>query len=367
MKKTPIHMSNEHLLSLLDHTDNLLSYVDTDYIYRAVNGAYTRKYHKTADEIVLHPISDILGIEAFQTIVKPNLDRAFLGESLQFESWFHFPNIHRCYLIVTYNPIYRDDGTVDGVVVSGVDCTPMKIIEEERQKQDSMMLEISKMAQLGEMISFISHQWRRPLNTVATYLLKIRRLIGANDEAIEAIERSETLLEHLSSNLESMYALYAGNSSSEEANVQKSVAHTTTLIVDRAKSLNIQIDIDVPKLLSVQCHNDELMHILLVIIENAIDAIAQTNIASKYIRIEASRENNHVVIDIKNSGDAISIENFEHIFKPGFTTKPLSGQGYGLYFAHKIVTERLNGAIELHPMQTGAWFRLTLPAYISAV
>lgn len=356
-------MSNEHLLSLLDHTDNLLSYVDTDYIYRAVNGAYTRKYHKTVDEIVLHHVSDILGIEAFETIVKPNLDRAFLGESLQFESWFHFPNIPRCYLIVTYNPIYRDDGTVDGIVVSGVDCTPMKIIEEEKRKQDDMMLEISKMAQLGEMISFISHQWRRPLNTVATYLLKIRRLIGTNDEAIEAIERSETLLEHLSSNLESMYALYTRHSSSAETNVQKSVEHINTLVFDRAQGLNITINIDVPNLLSVKCHNDELMHILLVIIENAMDAIAQTNESSKYIRIEAEKKDNHIIIDIKNSGDAISLENYQRIFEPGFTTKSLSGQGYGLYFARKIVTERLKGSLDIHPTDNGAWFRVALPAY----
>jgi signal transduction histidine kinase len=306
-----------------------------------------------------------LGIESFETIIKSNLDRAFLGETIQYESWFDFPNVPRCYLIVTYNPSYREDGTVDGIVVSAVDYTRFKIIEEEKEKQDDMLLEIAKMAQIGEMISFISHQWRRPLNTIATYLLKIRRLIDTNNEAIEAIERSETILEQLSSNLESMYALYTGHSSLENADVLKAVTHTTTLVVNRAQGLNIQIDIDIPEQLSVQCHNDELIHILLVIIENAIDSISQTNISSKYIRIEASREDNHVIIDIKNSGNIISLENFHRIFEPGFTTKSFSGQGYGLYFARKIVTERLKGTIELHPTQSGAWFRVTLPASVS--
>ncbi|HEX5710865.1 MAG TPA: ATP-binding protein, partial [Sulfuricurvum sp.] len=352
----------DHLIALLNHSDNLLSFVDTNYIYRAVNGAYSRKYHKTLDEIIFHPVSDILGVDAFEGIVKPNLDRAFLGEALQYESWFEFPNIPRCYLIITYNPCYREDGTVDGVVVSAVDYTHIKLIEEETRKQDDMLLELSKMAQLGEMISFISHQWRRPLNTIATYLLKIRRLIDTNEQAIEAIERSEMILERLSSNLESMYALYTGNSSSADANVQQSVQQTTSLVLDRAQGLNINIEIDVPERLYAQCHNDELMHILLVIIENAIDAIAQTHESFKYIRIQAHRKEDFIIIDIKNSGVAISFENFHHIFEPGFTTKSLSGQGYGLYFARKIVTERLKGTIDIYPTQSGAWFRITLPA-----
>lgn len=362
MKTIHEQMRHDHLIDLLDHTDNLLSYVDTGYIYRAVNGAYSRMYHKDSGEIIGHHVSDILGLEAFETIVKPNLDRAFLGETLQYESWFDFPGLPRCYLIVTYNPRYHKDGTVEGVVVSAVDYTSLKIMEVEKQKQDEIVLEISKMAQIGEMISFISHQWRRPLNTISTYLLKIRRLIGSNDPATEAIQRCETLLDRLSSDLESMYALYARNSASEETDVQKSVEHVIALVFDRSKGLDIHIGIDIPEPLCVKCHTDELMHILLVIVENAIDSIAQANGPIKYIRIDAHKVDNHVMIDIKNNGDAISVEYSQRLFEPGFTTKPLSGQGYGLYFARKIVTEKLGGRIEIQPIQDGSWFRVTLPS-----
>ncbi|MGA9046627.1 ATP-binding protein [Sulfuricurvum sp.] len=364
MKTIHERMRRDHLIDLLDHTDNLLSYVDTGYIYRAVNGAYSRRYQKDSDEIIGYHVSDILGIEVFETIVKPNLDRAFLGETLQYESWFDFPGLPRCYLIVTYNPRYHKDGTVEGVVVSAVDYTSLKIMEEEKQKQDEIVLEISKMAQIGEMISFISHQWRRPLNTIATYLLKIRRLIGANDSAIEAIQRCETLLDRLSSNLESMYALYARHSASEGADVQKSVEHVIALVGDRSEGLDIHIGIDIPEPLCVKCHTDELMHILLVIVENAIDSIAQSDEPIKYIRIDANRVDNDVLIDIKNNGDAISVEYSQRLFEPGFTTKPLSGQGYGLYFARKIVTEKLGGTIEIQPAEDGSWFRVTLPGHL---
>lgn len=364
MKTLHEQMRCDYLIDLLDHTDNLLSYVDTGYIYRAVNGAYSRRSHKNSDEIIGHHVSEILGIEAFETIIKPNLDRAFSGETLQYESWFDFPGLPRCYLIITYNPRYHKNGRVEGVVVSAVDYTSFKIMEEEKQKQDEIVLEISKMAQIGEMISFISHQWRRPLNTISTYLLKIRRLIGANDPAIEAIQRCETILERLSSNLESMYALYARNSASENADVQKSVEDVIALVFDRSKDLEIHISINIPVPLCVKCHTDELMHILLVIVENAIDAIAQSYNTVKYIRIDAHKVENHVMIDIKNNGDAISVEYSQHLFEPGFTTKPISGQGYGLYFARKIVTEKLGGTIEIQPSNEGSWFRVTLPAYL---
>jgi len=363
MKNLQKEVRKEHLIDLLNQTDNLISYVDTNYIYRIANRAYVRKYNKPLDEIISHHVADVLGEEVFATIIKPNLDRALQGEAFQYESWFNFHKAAQAYLIVTYNPCFDEEGRVEGVAVSAVDRTHSKIFEQEKKKHEDMLLEVSKMAQLGEMISFISHQWRRPLNTLSTYLLKIRRFAGENRGVIEAIGQSEAILERLSLNLESINALYSQHEHVESANIKSSVTHVLSLVHGRCRELDIEIQHDENASLNVKCKNDELIHILLVVIENSIDSIANSDKSTKLIKIEISKNEGNIEIEIKDNGCGISPEYLEHIFEAGYSTKALHGLGYGLYFIKKIITQRLGGNIEVYSeLNNCAKFRITLPA-----
>ncbi|MFA6396765.1 MAG: ATP-binding protein [Sulfurimonas sp.] len=362
MKTIHEKINIDHLIDLLNHTDSLLSYVDTEYIYRAANDAYKRKYNKTIDEIVGHTVWDVMGKDIFEKIIQPNLQKAFLGETIQYESWFEFENLPRSYLIVNYNPSYGSDSKVCGVVVSALDYTNFKALEEEKEEQDQIIREVSKMAQLGEMVSLISHQWRHPLNTLASYMLKLRQLTSNNSNTIEAIERCENILEELSSHVESINTLYSSNIQPFAGNLQNIFDSILILVQDRIHSLGIQITINCSFVTMTAGYRDEIMHILLVIIENAIDSVGASNEVNKKITITCQSEDQNILVDIHDNGDGISCEYSKLIFNPGFTTKKPSGRGYGLYFARKLLTEKVNGTIEIcsDPKQ-GVCFRLKIP------
>ena len=67
-------------------------------------------------------------------------------------------------------------------------------------------------------------------------------------------------------------------------------------------------------------------------------------------------------MDIHDNGDGISAEYSNQIFDPGFTTKEAAGRGYGLYFARKLLTEKVNGSIEVcSNTKQGVCFRLKIP------
>lgn len=363
MKKFQDQIDKKHLFDLFNLTDNLLSYVDTEYIYRAVNDAYIRKYKKSADEIIGRYVWEVMGKDMFEKIIQPNLQKAFLGATVEYEAWFEFPNLPKSYLIVTYKPTFSDDLIVDGVVVSAVDYTKFKELEEKKEEQEIIFQEISKMAQLGEMISFISHQWRQPLNTLATYMLKLRQLTSGKPDTLKAIERCETILEELSSHVESINSLYASNTNQTLYNIKNIFDSILILVHDRACLLGVEISIDCSNGVTVTGHRDEIIHILLAVIENAIDSLSRSDESVKQITITTHSENNDIVIDIQDSGDGISLEDSKHIFESGFTTKESRGHGYGLYFAHKLLTEKLGGSIEVRSIPLkGAWFRLKLPS-----
>jgi len=351
-----------HLIDLLNHTDNLLSYVDTEYIYRAANDAYKRKYNKKIDEIVGHYVWDVMGKDIFEKIIQPNLQKAFLGETIRYEQWFDFPNTPKSYLIVSYNPCFGSNSEVDGVVVSALDYTKFKLLEEEKEEQNRIVQEVSKMAQLGEMISFISHQWRGPLNILASYMLKLRQLTSNDQNTAEAFERCEIILEELSSHVESINVLYASNHKHNASDLKNIFDSILILTQDRIKCSNIHIQLNCPHFTMVAGHSDEIMHILLVIIENAIDSLSVSNESDKRINITTQPENQDIIIDIQDNGDGISCEYSKKIFEPGFSTNKSPNRGYGLYFAHKLLTEKLKGSIQVHANpEKGAWFRLKLP------
>lgn len=363
MKTFQDQIEKEHLIDLLNLTDHLLAYVDTQFVYRAINNAYQQKYKRSASQIIGHYVWDVLGQTMFDDIIKPNLKKAFLGATVEYESWFEFPNMHRTYMIVKYKPTFSDDLKVDGVVVSVIDYTKFKELEEERQEQDIILQEVSKMAQLGEMISFISHQWRQPLNTLATYMLKLRQLTSDDPSTIKPIERCETILEELSSHVESINTLYASDIRQTVCIVKNIFDSIFTLIHDRVSLLGIEISINCPYATQVQGHRDEIIHILLAVIDNAIDSLSLSNEPDKQIAITIHQEYPNIIIDIQDNGDGISLKYSKQIFRAGFTTKKSTGRGYGLYFVQKLLTEKLGGSIEILSIpEKGAWFRLRLPA-----
>lgn len=351
-----------HLIDLVDHTDSLLSYVDTEYIYRAANNTYKRKYNKSIDDIVGHYVWEVMGIDVFENIIQPNLQKAFLGETVHYERWFEFPNLPKFYLIVSYNPCFGPNSEVVGVVVNTIDYTKFKVLEEEKKEQDLILQEVAKMAQLGEMISFIAHQWRQPLNTLATYMLKLRQIISINSKAIEPIERCESILDELSLHIESINNLRTANFHHSVNNIKNIFDSVLILIQEHAHILGITIQLDCPDSIRISTQRDILVHVILAILENALDALSISNITDKKIEISVQSNNRHIIITIQDNGDGISSKNSKRIFDEGFTTKESSNRGYGLYFARKLLYEKLGGFIEICSVpKKGACFQIILP------
>jgi len=111
-------------------TDNL-SFIDTNYAYRAVNDAYLTAHDKTRDEIIGHSVAEILGAKVFENTVKPSFDRCLAGKPQNYQEWFDFKGAGRRYMDVAYYPFRDNDGPISGVVVSSRDITELQQAEIE--------------------------------------------------------------------------------------------------------------------------------------------------------------------------------------------------------------------------------------------
>lgn len=362
MKSIADIVSKPDLIHLINQTDDLLSFVDRNYIYRIVNQAYLKTFNKSIDEIVGHPVWDVVGTKVFESIIKSKLDRAFGGEEIRYEAWFDFPD-KRSYLIVRYRPSFESDGTVMGVSVTSTDITELKQLEEEKRLYEKKVFQQSRMEQLGEMIAFIAHQWRGSLHTISTYLLRLRMEMGkcSSTGSEELFDRCEALFQQLSEHIEEVHSLYRQNDSSKEIKLHTAATQAISLLQPRLSAEHIDVDITIPENYIVSSNNTHLVHVFVVLLENSIDALKQTKQESKQIHINALCESGTITIDFRDNGDGVSAEITHQLFSPGMSTKELSEHGYGLYFARQIVISQLGGTISLVPNADGAWFRIILP------
>jgi len=101
--------------------------------------------------------------------------------------------------------------------------------------------------------------------------------------------------------------------------------------------------------------------VLLNLIQNAADALADAKTAAPKIKVGLRREGDVFVIEVEDNGPGIPPERRELIFDPYVTTKN-TGTGLGLAIVKKIAIEH-GGMITADASRLGgARFRLTLPA-----
>lgn len=136
------------------------------------------------------------------------------------------------------------------------------------------------------------------------------------------------------------------------------IESTLTMLTPKLKGIEVmrQYDDAVPQ---IEVYAAELNQVWTNLIDNALDAMSGDGI----LRLTTSIDDDHVLIEITDSGPGIDTAVFHRVFEPFFTTKDVgSGTGLGLDITRRIVVERHGGTIDFdsEPGSTTARVRLPL-------
>lgn len=125
----------EHIVNA---TADLMVFIDTDYIYRAINQSYLDVYQMRLDEVIDHTIAEVLGTDFFEQVAKVHCDRCLSGEEFSMKLWRNYPDKGNCHMDINYSPHRDTDGKITGIVLSLRDITEQKMAEEVlRQSEES--------------------------------------------------------------------------------------------------------------------------------------------------------------------------------------------------------------------------------------
>ncbi|MDY6804726.1 MAG: PAS domain S-box protein [Cyanobacteriota bacterium] len=131
---------------IVSSSQEAMAFLDTDYIYRAVNRAYAERVGWPSEEIVGRTVALVLGRDLFAEVLKPQLDRCLAGEEVNYESWFEFPKMGKRFLEASYYPHYEESGIISGVVACVRDITERKLalaeVREIRERLEFILTNV---------------------------------------------------------------------------------------------------------------------------------------------------------------------------------------------------------------------------------
>jgi len=237
---------------------------------------------------------------------------------------------------------------------------------DKNTKHQVILMHQSKLAQMGEMIENIAHQWRQPLSQINSSILLIDTVLREkefNDSIVEEkLLEIESLTEYMSKTVDDFRNFFNPDKQKSIFAIEDAIEKSYKIIKGSIEIHHIQLNINIPKKLQCYSYLEELQQVILTLLNNAIDALTLKGIKSPKIYIKAYQESENIFIDVQDNAQGIENEIINKIFEPYFTTKhKTQGTGLGLYMAKMIIESGLEGMLSVENRLEGACFTIQIP------
>ena len=241
------------------------------------------------------------------------------------------------------------------------DLTERQDRERRLRELQAELIHISRLNDLGQMVSALAHEVNQPLAAMANYINGARRLFTAGNQAggMQAIELVAQQAERARQIIRRLRNLAkTGQAERQAESVSVTIEEATALAlvgVGQGLKLDIRVAEDASEAVIDKI---QIQQVLINLMRNAVEAMA--TMARRELTVTASRAGEMVEIRVADTGPGLPEAVRSHLFEPFVTTKK-EGMGVGLSVCRAIV-EAHGG--ELHGDDApggGTVFRFTVP------
>jgi signal transduction histidine kinase len=207
----------------------------------------------------------------------------------------------------------------------------------ERQRA---LLNASRLVTMGNMISEISHDLRRPLTSIRGSLQVLMQQFPTNPKAREILADTEREIVRLAGLVTELVDFSNPRRyRTHRRDPRPIILRAIDLAESSARRNRIEIRPDIPSTLpSIFCDDNKLTEALLNVLMNAVDAMSDggTLTVLAYTEPGYNGGTDQVVIAIADTGPGLSQRELDRIFERYYSTKE-SGTGLGLPIVQRIV------------------------------
>ncbi len=238
-------------------------------------------------------------------------------------------------------------------------------IKEEVEKNELSQrqnFQQSKLAQMGDMIGMIAHQWRQPLNAISATGINLSLLSSMNILKDEKIQSSSQFIQDQCQKMSSTIDTFMNFVKPSKEVKEFNISHTIEAIMQimGAQLLNHNIDAKVVTTdddISLLGYEDLLEQVIINLLSNSRDAFSELDIENKFIKISISKKDDIPVITLEDNAGGVPKDIQDKIFNPYFTTKEQGkGTGIGLYMSMDIMKKSFGGDLLYRETDSGSRF-----------
>ncbi len=246
----------------------------------------------------------------------------------------------------------------------------------EQLQFDTDLRRVERLAAIGTMVSGFAHEVRNPVATLRILLEALQADVAPADPSVEYLSRMMQQIKRIERLVSTSLqfgrpvaprravwspALLASNALDgmyrrEKRPPPSNEVRRTPPRGTRPSFPRLQIEPDLPKVLA---DDAQIAQVLVILLENALDAAGAPELVS--LRVRPADGGRNVRFEVKDRGPGMSESLMSRIFDPFFTTKP-QGTGLGLSIAQQLIHEN-GGRIEASSVEgQGTTFVVVMPS-----
>lgn len=241
----------------------------------------------------------------------------------------------------------------------------------ERTELEAQLTQSEKLSSIGMLAAGVAHEVNTPLAVISSYTQMLTKH-AAGDSKLAPVLEKITQQTFRASEIVNGLLNFSRKTASEFSPVSLNtlVRETCTLLEHQFRSarLHVVTELD-PNLPTIEGSQGKLQQVILNLMMNARDAMADVEAPTLIVRTEATE--NSVTLSVSDNGSGIEAEHLHRIYDPFFTTKNApregrhKGTGLGLAVSYGIVQEH-GGRIRVESIVgSGTTFFLDFPLTFS--
>ena len=261
----------------------------------------------------------------------------------------------------------RDDSGQREYIGALQDVTPRRLSEEALAKVRSELAHVSGATSLGVLTASIAHEVNQPLAGIITNAGTCLRMLGVDppdvDGARETARRTIRDGNRAADVIARLRALFSRKELSLESldlngATREVIALSMSDLQRHRVILQLELADDLPIITGDRI---QLQQVILNLLRNASDAMADVHERPRLLLIKTEREDgNRVRVTVRDAGIGVPSQGLDALFDAFYTTKS-GGMGIGLFVSRSIV-ERHQGRLWAEPNDgPGASFVFSIP------